>query len=212
LNGQSVVDSKTSERLIDLPAVVATASDTSGHGGQLELVLEDMPVRDHSLLSSYREMVLEHLFSGEVMRHVWLSGIKRLEVLKPQVDDGGYDLVLEACRSLAECKALPQKLASQKLRGNHSVDGREKDIIETADSSRTQRVARQPEQMPSPTPLPLPVQPDRRLRGSRVGRGRATGGAASVERGWQPVIVSSATGQLGRDITAKGQQPTGIEI
>jgi hypothetical protein len=29
------------------------------------------------------------------MRHVWLSGIKRLEILKPQVDDGGYDLVLE---------------------------------------------------------------------------------------------------------------------
>lgn len=51
---------------------------------------------DHnSLLSSYREMLLEHLFAGEVMRHVWLSGIKRLEILKPQVDDGGYDLVLE---------------------------------------------------------------------------------------------------------------------
>ena len=55
-----------------------------------------MSTTDHSLLSSYREMLLEHLFSGEVMRHVWLSGIKRLEVLKPQVDDGGYDLVLEA--------------------------------------------------------------------------------------------------------------------
>src|SRR5260221_14609834 len=53
----------------------------------------------HSLLSSYREMLLEHLFAGEVMRHVWISGedvLKRLEVLKPQVDDGGYDLVLEA--------------------------------------------------------------------------------------------------------------------
>lgn len=51
---------------------------------------------NHSLLSSYREMLIEHLFSGEVMRHAWLSGIKRLEILKPQVDDGGYDLVLEA--------------------------------------------------------------------------------------------------------------------
>jgi hypothetical protein len=39
--------------------------------------------------------LLEHLFAGEVMRHVWRSGVKRLEVLKPQVDDGGYDLVLE---------------------------------------------------------------------------------------------------------------------
>jgi len=50
---------------------------------------------DHSLLSSYREMLLEHLFAGELMRHVWLSGTKRLEILKPQVDGGGYDLVLE---------------------------------------------------------------------------------------------------------------------
>jgi len=40
-------------------------------------------------------MLLEHLFAGELMRHVWLSDVRRLEVLKPQVDDGGYDLVLE---------------------------------------------------------------------------------------------------------------------
>lgn len=40
-------------------------------------------------------MLLEHLFAGEVMRHVWLSGATGLEILKPQVDDGGYDLVLE---------------------------------------------------------------------------------------------------------------------
>jgi hypothetical protein len=55
-----------------------------------------MSSTDHSLLSSYRESLLEHLFAGEVMKHVWLSGLRRLEVLKPQVDDGGYDLVLEA--------------------------------------------------------------------------------------------------------------------
>ncbi|MBK6942945.1 MAG: hypothetical protein IPH13_22460 [Planctomycetes bacterium] len=55
-----------------------------------------MSDHSHSLISSYREALLEHLFAGAVMRHVWLSGTKRLEVLKPQVDDGGYDLVLEA--------------------------------------------------------------------------------------------------------------------
>ena len=52
----------------------------------------------HSLHSSYRESLLEHLFAGEIMRHLWLSGVKRLEVLKPQVDDGGYDLVLETAK------------------------------------------------------------------------------------------------------------------
>jgi hypothetical protein len=30
------------------------------------------------------------------MRRLWIRGEWRLEVLKPQVDDGGYDLVLEA--------------------------------------------------------------------------------------------------------------------
>ena len=55
-----------------------------------------MTASNHSLYSSYREMLIEHLFAGEVMRHLWLSGVVRMEVLKPQVDDGGYDLVLEA--------------------------------------------------------------------------------------------------------------------
>jgi hypothetical protein len=50
----------------------------------------------HSTRSSHREAVLEHLFAGEVMKHLWRRGDWRLEVLKPQVDDGGYDLVLEA--------------------------------------------------------------------------------------------------------------------
>lgn len=30
------------------------------------------------------------------MKHLWLHGARRIEVLKPQVDDGGYDLVLES--------------------------------------------------------------------------------------------------------------------
>ncbi len=51
---------------------------------------------EHSLYSSYREALLEHLLAGEIMRSLWLSGVHRIEVLKPQVDDGGYDLVLEA--------------------------------------------------------------------------------------------------------------------
>lgn len=50
----------------------------------------------HSLRSSHREALLEHLFAGEIMKRLWLAGIEQLEVLKPQVDDGGYDLVLEA--------------------------------------------------------------------------------------------------------------------
>ena len=50
----------------------------------------------HFLKSSYREMLLEHLFAGEVMRHLWLTKSGGLEVLKPQVDDSGYDIVFDA--------------------------------------------------------------------------------------------------------------------
>jgi len=54
-----------------------------------------MKTADRSLQSSYRELLLEHLFVGEVMRHLWVSGGKRLEILKPYVNDAGYDLVFE---------------------------------------------------------------------------------------------------------------------
>lgn len=55
-----------------------------------------MTTSEHNTYSSYREMLLEHLFAGAVMRHLWLGGFRRLEMLKSQVDDSGYDLILEA--------------------------------------------------------------------------------------------------------------------
>ncbi len=55
-----------------------------------------MAATEHSMYSSYREMLLEHLFAGAIMRHLWLAGFSRLEMLKSQVDDSGYDLILEA--------------------------------------------------------------------------------------------------------------------
>lgn len=53
-------------------------------------------INDHTHHSSYRERLLEHILIGEMMRRLWMKGITHLEVLKPQVDDSGYDLVLEA--------------------------------------------------------------------------------------------------------------------
>ena len=54
----------------------------------------------HSVHSSYREMLLEHIFVGEVLRHLWTNGPVHAEVLKPQVDDAGYDLAIECNRIL----------------------------------------------------------------------------------------------------------------
>lgn len=48
----------------------------------------------HSLRSSYREKLLEHLLIGEILRHLWEQR-RYAEVLKPEVDDGGYDIVID---------------------------------------------------------------------------------------------------------------------
>ena len=57
-----------------------------------------MAATKHNLRSSQREAVLEHLFVGEVLRHLWLRDLTA-EVLRPEVDDAGYDLVIE-CNSI----------------------------------------------------------------------------------------------------------------
>lgn len=50
--------------------------------------------------SSLRESIIEHLFVGEVLKALWLEDITQVEVLKPQVDDAGYDIVIECNRKL----------------------------------------------------------------------------------------------------------------
>ena len=54
-----------------------------------------MDARDkHSLHSTLRENIVEHLFIGEILRRLWEWGIVDAEVLKSEFDAGGYDLVL----------------------------------------------------------------------------------------------------------------------
>lgn len=49
----------------------------------------------HTAHSSRREMVLEHMFVGELLRHLWCTRDGNVEVLRSQVDNAGYDVVLE---------------------------------------------------------------------------------------------------------------------
>jgi hypothetical protein len=50
----------------------------------------------HSEDSSLREQALGHIFLGQLLAAMWRSGRRDIEVLKSEVDRGGYDLVLEA--------------------------------------------------------------------------------------------------------------------
>jgi hypothetical protein len=49
----------------------------------------------HYAESSARENLIEHIFLGELLRGLWRKNVRDLEVLRPEVDSGGYDLALE---------------------------------------------------------------------------------------------------------------------
>ena len=49
---------------------------------------------DHSLHSLVREKILEHVFVGDCLRRLWSQGSRDLEVLRADVDAGGYDVVM----------------------------------------------------------------------------------------------------------------------
>ena len=50
----------------------------------------------HTEHSSYREKLTEHLFVGELLKLSWQQHECALEVAKPEVDNSGYDFVMEA--------------------------------------------------------------------------------------------------------------------
>lgn len=49
---------------------------------------------DHYLYSSLREQILEHLFISEYLKTMWRQGFRDMEVLRSEVDNAGYDIVL----------------------------------------------------------------------------------------------------------------------
>lgn len=50
----------------------------------------------HTENSSYREKLIEHLFVGELLKLSWRHHCCSLEIAKPEVDNSGYDLIVEA--------------------------------------------------------------------------------------------------------------------
>jgi hypothetical protein len=50
----------------------------------------------HSSDSSLREQALGHLFLGQLLAFMWRNSARDIEVLKSEVDRGGYDVVLES--------------------------------------------------------------------------------------------------------------------
>jgi hypothetical protein len=61
-----------------------------------DLAMAARGASDHSLDSSLRERVIEHLFVGDLLRTLWRAGRRDVEVLRAEVDMGGYDLAIES--------------------------------------------------------------------------------------------------------------------
>ena len=72
--------------------------------------------------STLRERIVEHVFVGEVLRTLWRRGVTDVEVLRPEFDAHGYDIVLSrgpivrhvqlktsASRSISLGRALAEK-------------------------------------------------------------------------------------------------------
>lgn len=53
-------------------------------------------MQEHYLNSSLREKLIEHLFVGELLKLAWLNNDYSCEIAKPEVDNAGYDLIIEA--------------------------------------------------------------------------------------------------------------------
>jgi hypothetical protein len=69
----------------------------------------------HFESSTYREKLLEHLFIGEVLRYLWSQGVTNADLLRPEVDNGGYDLVI-TCNSVTRHIQLKASYTQAKTR------------------------------------------------------------------------------------------------
>jgi hypothetical protein len=48
----------------------------------------------HFTHSALRERIVEHVFIGELLRILWRRGITDVEILRPEFDASGYDVVI----------------------------------------------------------------------------------------------------------------------
>ena len=75
----------------------------------------------HSQHSSLREMVIEHLFVGELLRHLWRAGHHDIEILRAEVDNAGYDFAIESNGVLRHVQLKASHRAGKRANVNLNV-------------------------------------------------------------------------------------------
>ena len=66
--------------------------------------------------SSFREKLIEHLFISEMLKLSWIKGDCQLEVMKPEVDNAGCDIVLELNNVIRHIQLKASKLGGKTTR------------------------------------------------------------------------------------------------
>ncbi|HMD84771.1 MAG TPA: hypothetical protein VKO18_08735 [Terriglobia bacterium] len=79
-----------------------------------------------STRSSLRESIIEHIFAGEILRKLWLrdeihENVTQVEILKPQVDDAGYDLVIDCNSSIRHVQLKSSRIGAKRDSVNVSL-------------------------------------------------------------------------------------------
>jgi len=69
----------------------------------------------HSYDSTLREQALGHIFLGQLLAFMWRHDRRDIEVLKSEVDRGGYDVVLESNRVVRHVQ-LKSSFSGSKVR------------------------------------------------------------------------------------------------
>jgi hypothetical protein len=67
--------------------------------------------------SSYREMILEVVFIGSLLRHLWENHAPPAEILYATVDNSGYDVVID-CNSVQRHIQLKSQISALKKKNN----------------------------------------------------------------------------------------------
>ncbi len=75
----------------------------------------------HYEQSSFREKLIEHLFIGEMLKLSWQKGDCQLEVMKPEVDNAGCDVVLEDNNIIRHIQLKTSKFGAKKSGQNVNV-------------------------------------------------------------------------------------------
>lgn len=74
---------------------------------------------DTNIHSSYYEKLVEHLFISDILETAWLNGQLQIEIARAEIDNSGYDLVLE-CNGIIrhvqlKCSDANSSTANQKV-------------------------------------------------------------------------------------------------